>query len=61
MESLQVTDPESYATLSTPGNWTATRTASKFTSTAMDQTIEQTVNRQSKAAGGIQGVTLNPG
>lgn len=61
MEALQTEDPESYQALQTPGNWTVTRTDAKFTSTAMDQTIEQTVNRQSKTAGGVQGKTLNPG
>lgn len=61
MESLWAADPETYATMSVPGNWTATRSDRKFASTAMDQTIEQTVNGQSKAAGGISGRTLNPG
>lgn len=32
-----------------------------FTATSMDQTIEQTVNKQCKTSGGINGVSLNPG
>lgn len=61
MKELESADPESYQQISTPGNWTVTRTDRSFTSTAMDQTIEQTINRQCKTSGGIQGVTLNPG
>lgn len=61
MESLRTSDSESYEILTTPGQWTVTRKDTKFTSTAPDQVIEQTVNRQSKLSGGVQGVTLNPG
>ena len=32
-----------------------------FSGTAMDQVIEQTVNRSCKSSGGIKGVTLKPG
>ena len=41
--------------------FTVHRTKKPFTGTPMDQTIEQTVNRGCKSAGGISKVTLNPG
>ena len=43
------------------GSWTVQRTEVPFSSTSADQTIEQTINRDSKTAGGVKGVTLRPG
>ena len=41
--------------------FTVQRSSGLFTATSMDQTIEQTVNKQCKTTGGIKGVTLNQG
>lgn len=41
--------------------FTVHRSQLPFSGTAMDQCIEQTVNKSCKSSGGIQGVTLNPG
>ena len=43
------------------GSWTVQRTEVPFSSTSADQTIEQTINRDSKTTGGVKGVTLRPG
>ena len=56
MKNLNATDATSMK-----GFFTVHRTSVPFTGTAMDQTIEQTVNKQCKMSGGISGVTLNPG
>ena len=41
--------------------FTVCRSGQPFTGTPMDMTIEQTVNRSCKAAGGVSKVTLNEG
>ena len=41
--------------------FTVHRSTKPFTGTPMDQTIEQTVNRACKTAGGINKVSNNPG
>lgn len=43
------------------GCWTVQRSHHGFSSTAADQTIEQTINRSCKTQGGIRGITLQPG
>lgn len=41
--------------------FTVCRTGQPFTGVPMDMTIEQTVNKACKAAGGVAKVTLNEG
>lgn len=61
MVNLERTHPD-YHPATVRGTWTVQRSAeSPFASVAADQAIEQTINRQSKTAGGIIGFTLNPG
>lgn len=48
--------------LDNPGCWTVQHHMHHgFSSVSADQTIEQTVNRESKASGGIKGITLSQG
>ena len=48
--------------LSETGSWTLQRGDDvAFSSIAADQGIEQTVNRDTKTAGGLTGITLNGG
>lgn len=45
-----------------PGSWTYQRhSESGFNGLAADQTIESTVNRESKTPGGVTGITMNRG
>lgn len=45
-----------------PGSWTTQhQEKAGFSSMASDQTIETTVNRDSKTSGGIRGITLSKG
>ena len=45
-----------------PGIWTVQRQSQYgFASTSGDQTIEQTINRESKSSGGVKGITLSRG
>lgn len=48
--------------VSNPGSWTYQRQSTNgFNGLAADQTIETTVNRESKSAGGVTGITRNIG
>lgn len=56
-----ITHPYSNALLE-GGHFAAQRSkGSAFAQVAIDQTIEQTMNRDSKMSGGIVGISLNPG
>lgn len=45
-----------------PGAWTYQRQSERgFNGLAADQTIETTVNRESKTPGGVTGITMNQG
>lgn len=63
MEQLPDSHPWLYNQLITnPGSWTTQHQAKAgFSSMASDQTIETTVNRDSKTSGGIRGITLSQG
>ena len=63
MKQLSDSHPWLYNQLiSNPGSWTVQRQAQRgFSSLSADQTIETTVNRESKTSGGIRGITLQPG
>ena len=62
MKNLEDSHPWVYENMMTSGNWTVQRSGKAlFTSIAADQAIEQTVNRQSKTSGGVQGITLTRG
>lgn len=63
MSQLNESHPWIYNQLmSNPGSWTVQRQAEKgFSSLSADQTIETTVNRESKTSGGIRGITLRSG
>ena len=63
MSELNDTHPWMYAQIKeTPGCWTVQRQSETgFSSLAADQTIEVTINRESKTSGGIRGITLNRG
>ena len=60
MSNLSKTHPECYDEIKKKGFWTAKRTMKPYTSLACDQTIEQTLNKDSKSKGGIVGFTLSP-
>lgn len=61
MTTLPQTHPESNALL-LDGHFTVQRNSkSAFAQVAVDQTIEQTLNRDSKTSGGIVGISLNQG
>ena len=62
MVQLPTSHPEVYQELSETGSWTLQRGDNvPFSSIAADQGIEQTVNRDTKTAGGLTGITLNRG
>lgn len=62
MTQLPSTHPEVYQMLCQKGSWTLQRCDRvPFSSVAADQAIEQTVNRDTKTAGGLKGVTLKRG
>ena len=60
MHELQVTRPSLYQKLDS-GEFCVQRSAKAFRSIAVDQAIEQTVNRHSKTKGGIIGFSCQPG
>ncbi|XP_028410207.1 uncharacterized protein LOC114532809 [Dendronephthya gigantea] len=60
MMCLEITHP--YVAVNISQNWTVQRQENySFSSIACDQTIEQTLNRDSKMKGGLIGKTLNRG
>lgn len=63
MCELSETHPWLYRQIQeSPGCWTVQRQGETgFSSLAADQTIEVTVNRESKTSGGIKGITLTRG
>ena len=63
MMGLDTTHPEMHRQLvSESGCWTVQRQSTYgFSSVAADQAIEQTLNRHSKASGGLKGITLSRG
>ena len=62
MNRLPVTHATTHEGLSIKGSWTVQHQSNHpFSSTAADQAIEQTVNRDSKTSGGLRGITLNRG
>ena len=61
MSALRQTHPEAYRQLMN-GNFAVQRSSSNsFSQVAVDQAIEQTINRDSKGRGGIVGFSLRPG
>ena len=60
MTNLSKTHPHCFENLRKKGYWTAQRTTGPYSALACDQTIEQTLNKQSKTKGGIVGFTLSP-
>ena len=62
MEHFSDTHPWVSDQLAIEGSWTVQRSDdSLFSSVAADQTIEQTLNRDSKTSGGIREITLTRG
>ena len=63
MLNLPKTHPWLYQQIvDVPGCWTVQRQGETgFSSLAGDQTIETTINRDSKTSGGIKGITLTKG
>ena len=61
MQRLPTTHPWLSNEIQTQGSWTVQRSDYPFSSLAADQTIEQTINRDSKTSGGIRGITLTAG
>ena len=58
MMNLPDTHPEAHGHL-TPGEFAVQRSSGSFNQVPVDQTIEQTINRDSKCPGGIIGFSLN--
>ena len=62
MTKLPSTHPAVYEALCQKGSWTLQQCEGvPFSSVAADQGIEQTVNRDTKTAGGLKGFTLKRG
>lgn len=61
MKELPLTHSACYEQVFTTGHWTVKRSTHPFSAIAGDLTIEQTVNRDTKTAGGLRGITLNRG
>ena len=63
MTNLERSHPQLHQQLTdNPGIWTFQHHSNAgFTSMAADQTIETTINRESKTSGGIKGITLSRG
>ena len=59
MTNLPSTHPDAQFALAT-GELSVQRTNHSFSKVAVDQAIEQTVNRDSKTSGGIIGISTNP-
>jgi len=56
-----MTHPTTHEALSS-GEFVVQQTENQpFSQTAMDQTLEQTLNKMSKTRGGMVGFTMNPG
>lgn len=62
MNQLKEAKPQLFTSLLEQGSWTVQRQDEHgFNGIAADQAIEQTVNRESKTAGGLKGITLDRG
>ena len=62
MANLSHTHPWVHEQLATPGSWTYQRQGiNGYNGLAADQTIETTINRESKSAGGVVGITKKRG
>ena len=60
MMSLEDTHPSTHEAFKA-GDFVVQRSSSAFSQVAVDQTIEQTINRDTKSKGGIVGFSLNKG
>ena len=60
MMSLEDAHPSAHEALKA-GDFVVQRSSSAFSQVAVDQTIEQTINRDTKSKGGIVGFSLNKG
>ncbi|XP_065182225.1 uncharacterized protein LOC135812936 [Sycon ciliatum] len=60
MRQLPATNPPAHKALS-GGCFSVARSTNSFSKVAVDQCIEQTINRQSKSHGGLIGFSRNPG
>ena len=60
MMSLKDVHPSAHEAFKA-GDFVVQRSSSAFSQVAVDQTIEQTINRDTKSKGGIVGFSLNKG